>query len=172
MMNGYDGFSGYGPGYESYGMGGGVPYGHGYMSADVASVIMPMLFFMLLIGLAMVIFQIWLYFRIFAKAGYNGWWGLLSLVPGIGPLVVLLVLAFDNWPIHRTGSTSPFAGATQTGAPYAPAAPAAPIAPYAPAPAPAAPAPAPAPAAPAAPAEPPVPAPPAEAPAPQPTDET
>lgn len=57
------------------------------------------------IGLALMAFQVWLYFRVFAKAGYNGWMGLLSLIPGVGPFVCLLVLAFDKWPIEmREGS--------------------------------------------------------------------
>lgn len=53
------------------------------------------------IYLAAVAFQIWLYYRIFFRAGYSGWMGLLSLIPGVGPLVCLLVLALDTWPRDR-----------------------------------------------------------------------
>ncbi|MBK5211496.1 MAG: hypothetical protein JJE36_04195 [Coriobacteriia bacterium] len=59
--------------------------------------------------LAAVIFQIWLYYRVFFRAGYSGWMGLLSFIPGVGPLVCLLVLAFDTWPRDR----KPFVPATQ-----------------------------------------------------------
>jgi len=54
-----------------------------------------------IIYLAAVALQIWLYYRVFFRAGYSGWMGLLSLIPGVGPLVCLLVLAFDTWPRDR-----------------------------------------------------------------------
>ena len=63
------------------------------------------------IGLALMAFQVWLYFRVFAKAGYNGWMGLLSLIPGVGPFVCLLVLAFDKWPIEMRGGSMQSSGA-------------------------------------------------------------
>ena len=50
--------------------------------------------------LAIVAFSIWLYWRIFAKAGYNGALSLLNLVPGVGPLICILILAFGRWPIE------------------------------------------------------------------------
>lgn len=70
------------------------------------------------IGLALMAFQVWLYFRVFAKAGYNGWMGLLSLIPGVGPFVCLLVLAFDKWPIEMSGGSG-----QNPSAPMAPATP-------------------------------------------------
>lgn len=53
-----------------------------------------------LVGLAVIAFQVWLFWRIFAKAGYNGALGLLILLPGIGLLIALCILAFGHWPIH------------------------------------------------------------------------
>jgi hypothetical protein len=50
--------------------------------------------------LAIVAFSIWLYWRIFAKAGYNGALSLLNLVPGVGPLICVVILAFGRWPIE------------------------------------------------------------------------
>ena len=97
-MNGYNGWQGDG---YSYGWDGTMMNGHPPIGADAMAFILPMVFFCLAIALALVAFQIWLYYRIFAKAGYNGWWSLLALIPGVGTLVVMLVLAFDNWPIHR-----------------------------------------------------------------------
>jgi hypothetical protein len=44
---------------------------------------------------------IWLLARIFAKAGYPGWWGALGLLLGLGLLIALLVLAFGDWPALR-----------------------------------------------------------------------
>ncbi len=50
--------------------------------------------------LAIVAFSIWMYWRIFTKAGYNGALSLLNLVPGVGPLICVLILAFGRWPIE------------------------------------------------------------------------
>lgn len=50
--------------------------------------------------LAIIAVMIWLYWRIFTKAGYNGALSLLNLVPGVGGLVVILILAFGRWPIE------------------------------------------------------------------------
>jgi hypothetical protein len=48
--------------------------------------------------LALICFLMW---RICEKAGYNGAMGLLVLIPGIGLLILVCILAFDTWPIHR-----------------------------------------------------------------------
>ena len=48
----------------------------------------------------MVALFIWVYWRIFTKAGYSGALALLNLVPGIGPLICVLILAFGRWPIE------------------------------------------------------------------------
>ena len=52
----------------------------------------------LVVILAMVIFPIFCFWRIFAKAGYNGAMALLCLIPGIGMIIVLCILAFSTWP--------------------------------------------------------------------------
>lgn len=54
----------------------------------------------LCIGLISVLFGIVIWWKIFSKAGYSGALGLLMFVP-IANLVVLLVLAFGEWPIQR-----------------------------------------------------------------------
>ncbi len=46
------------------------------------------------------VFTLWVYWRIFAKAGYNGAMSLLNLIPGIGPLICMIVLGFGRWPIE------------------------------------------------------------------------
>ena len=50
--------------------------------------------------LAVVAFTIWMYWRIFEKAGYSGALSLLNLVPGVGPLICVVILAFGRWPIE------------------------------------------------------------------------
>ena len=41
-----------------------------------------------------------LWYRIFARTGYNGALGILMVVPGVN-LILLFVLAFMRWPIER-----------------------------------------------------------------------
>ena len=48
----------------------------------------------------LIAFFIWCYVRIIRRAGYSGWWILMSLVP-IGNLIMLAFFAFKEWPIRR-----------------------------------------------------------------------
>lgn len=54
--------------------------------------------FVLLLLMAFPIFCFW---RIFTKAGYNGAMALIWLIPGLGPLIVICILAFGKWPNQR-----------------------------------------------------------------------
>ena len=59
--------------------------------------------FFLLGGLfvsAIVLVQLFLWWRIFSKAGYSGAFGLLLLAP-FGVLIMLCILAFSEWPIRK-----------------------------------------------------------------------
>ena len=56
------------------------------------------LFFTILI-VAMIVFSVWVYWRILEKAGYTGALALLALIP-VGSLILLLILAFGKWPIE------------------------------------------------------------------------
>lgn len=53
-----------------------------------------------LLGIAMLIIAIWLYSKIFSKTGYSWAMSLLLLVP-FGNLILLLILAFGQWPIQK-----------------------------------------------------------------------
>ena len=75
------------------------PYGFENGGAEFFAQMMAFMAMMTFVALILTAFQVWLFYRIFSKAGYNGWWSLLSLIPGVGMLVVLLILAFDRWPI-------------------------------------------------------------------------
>ena len=55
----------------------------------------------LILFIAFTVFFVWLFWRVFAKAGFPGAMGLLCLIPSIGPLVCLLILAFATWPNER-----------------------------------------------------------------------
>jgi len=56
-------------------------------------------------ALAFVIFLFW---RIFAKAGMSGALAFLLLVPGIGTLIVLCILAFGQWKVVPANSAIAF----------------------------------------------------------------
>lgn len=53
---------------------------------------------LMLIALAATVFGIFIYWKIFSKAGYSGAMSLLMLVP-IANIIVICMLAFGNWPI-------------------------------------------------------------------------
>lgn len=53
---------------------------------------------MVVFGLALTVFMVIVYWKIFSKAGYSGAMGLLMLIP-IANIIILCVLAFGNWPV-------------------------------------------------------------------------
>ncbi len=53
-----------------------------------------------LVWLAVIAFQIFLCWRIFGRTGQHGALGLLGLIPWVGLLIVLCVLAFSTWPLE------------------------------------------------------------------------
>ncbi len=53
-----------------------------------------------LVIIGLILFLIWIYWRIFEKAGFSGALALLTLIPGIGHLICMLILAFSRWPIE------------------------------------------------------------------------
>jgi len=61
----------------------------------------------LLIPLAFAGCIIWMATRILRKAGYSGWWVLVTVVPVVN-LIMLWVFAFADWPALRdSASRSP-----------------------------------------------------------------
>ncbi len=59
--------------------------------------------FWIFLILAAVAFPIFCFWRIFTRAGFNGAMALIWLVPLVGPIVVLCILAFGNWPNGQRG---------------------------------------------------------------------
>lgn len=51
--------------------------------------------------LALMVFPVFCFWRIFTKAGHNGAMALLCLVPLVGMIIVLCILAFGDWPALR-----------------------------------------------------------------------
>ena len=75
---------------------------HGHQVPDAIPVVAGGCFilFAVLMGLLISIFMVWLFCRIFSKAGYSWAFGLLILVP-FGQIIILLILAFGDWPALR-----------------------------------------------------------------------
>jgi hypothetical protein len=51
---------------------------------------------------------IWMYWRTLAKAGLAGPLAFLFLVPAIGPLIPLAILAFSDWKVVPAPTASPY----------------------------------------------------------------
>lgn len=58
-----------------------------------------LILFACIVLLAISVFYVWVFWRVFAKTGMNGALGLLCLIP-IGSLICMLILAFARWPIE------------------------------------------------------------------------
>lgn len=58
--------------------------------------LIPFLFFLYLIAIAIVMVPCWF---ILKKAGFTPWLALLCIIPSLGTLVLLYVLAFGNWKV-------------------------------------------------------------------------
>jgi uncharacterized membrane protein YhaH (DUF805 family) len=65
----------------------------------MAGAIAGMMGFFLLFGLAIYALTIFLFWRTLTKAGLAGPLALLVLVPGIGWVIVLCILAFSDWRV-------------------------------------------------------------------------
>jgi uncharacterized membrane protein YhaH (DUF805 family) len=67
-----------------------------------------MMGFFLIFGLAVMVFFVFLFWRIFVKAGMAGPLSLLVLFPGIGQIVALCILAFGDWKVMPAPTASPY----------------------------------------------------------------
>jgi len=57
-------------------------------------------FLILFLVLAVIAFFLWMTVRILHKAGYSGWWSLLTLIPIVN-IIVIWIFAFSSWPALR-----------------------------------------------------------------------
>ena len=70
-----------------------------YQQQHMAGLMAGMGAFFFLIVLLFFVFMIFCFWRIFTKAGLAGPLSLLVLIPGVGTLVVLCILAFARWNV-------------------------------------------------------------------------
>ncbi len=77
-----------------------------------------------IVALVSVVFTVLIYFMIFKRTGMNPWLSLLMLVP-LANFVMLIILAFTEWPIQRelNALRAQAGGRTYPGAGYAAAPP-------------------------------------------------
>jgi hypothetical protein len=68
-------------------------------AAGVAAFLFGFIGIIVLVTLALMALLIYLYWRIAEKAGYNGAWSLLTLVP-LGHIVLLILFAVSEWPLE------------------------------------------------------------------------
>jgi uncharacterized membrane protein YhaH (DUF805 family) len=55
----------------------------------------------ILFSFVVFLFKLFLWWRIFSKAGFSGALAFLMLIPAFGELVIICVLAFSSWPIAK-----------------------------------------------------------------------
>ena len=71
----------------------------------------------LLFGVLFSALLVFLFWRSFVKAGLSGPLSLLVLIPGIGFLVALCILAFSDWKVVPSSSVSNLPGYSPSGYP-------------------------------------------------------
>ncbi len=59
-----------------------------------------LIMFLVFMVLAIVVVSVFLWCRIFSKTGYSWAMGLIVLVP-FGNLILILILAFSDWPVLK-----------------------------------------------------------------------
>ncbi len=74
-------------------------------AAQAMAMVGAMMGTIIIIALAFIALTVWLFWRIFAKAGFNGALGLLCLIPSVGFLICIIILAFGEWPNQRVATT-------------------------------------------------------------------
>lgn len=55
----------------------------------------------LIFMLIFLVILVGIYYLIIKKTGYNPWLSLLVLIPGLGGLIIIIMLAFTEWPVQR-----------------------------------------------------------------------
>jgi len=79
-------------------------------SQQVGAAVAGMMGIFVIVGLLFTAFAVFCFWRIFAKAGMAGALSLLLIIPGIGPLIVVCILAFGEWkvvPVAPYGALPP-----------------------------------------------------------------
>jgi uncharacterized membrane protein YhaH (DUF805 family) len=62
----------------------------------------------IIFGLLFYALFIWMYWRALSKAGMAGALSLLVLIPAIGPIIPLAILAFGEWKVVPVQTAAPY----------------------------------------------------------------
>ena len=65
-------------------------------AVGICFIIAYLIFILVILAVSVLVFC-----KIFSKAGYHWAMGFICLIPGVGSLAVLLILAFADWPILK-----------------------------------------------------------------------
>lgn len=74
-------------------------------AGDPTAMIAGMMGMMGIIWLVIIVLMVFIWWKIFSKAGYNGLLSLLMLVP-IANLVLIIWFAFADWPVRRNAANA------------------------------------------------------------------
>ena len=77
------------------------------LGAGLIAVVFGVIMYLVIMVLALII-PTW---RICNRAGYSGAMSLLHLIPGVGTLIVMAILAFGTWPAGEAAQQQPKPGA-------------------------------------------------------------
>ena len=55
----------------------------------------------LIFSLVFLVILVGIYYLIIKKTGYSPWLSLLILIPGLGGLIIVIMLAATEWPVQR-----------------------------------------------------------------------
>lgn len=91
-----------------------------HSSAATAGVLATVILVYAIVLILAIAFTIWVYWRIFARAGFSGALSLLNFVPGVGQLICMIILAFGRWPIEDELAALQARGSGPTSPPPAP----------------------------------------------------
>jgi hypothetical protein len=94
---------------------GNVPFDPSAMGDPTAmlAALGPFVAVFLIVGLAIAVFMIFCWWKIFSKAGYNGALALVfisAIIPFIGPIICLILFiwfAFADWPATKKAAPQP-----------------------------------------------------------------
>lgn len=67
-----------------------------HQGVGICFIIAYLMFLLVILAVSVLVFC-----KIFAKAGYHWAMGFICLIPGVGSLVAILILAFADWPILK-----------------------------------------------------------------------
>jgi ABC-type nitrate/sulfonate/bicarbonate transport system permease component len=70
-------------------------------SGAAAAAVAAMMGGILIGALIAIVISVAIYYVILNRAGFNPWLSLLVLIPGLGHLIIVIILVFTEWPVQQ-----------------------------------------------------------------------